>query len=849
MGISKIALSAGIAAVAMVVAAPAHAEQRSFDVPAMPAQMAIYAFARQANVDVLAPSSILRGARTNPVRGTIEVGEALKRLLVGTGLQAEQSAPGKYLVRPVARPARAPRETHVAAPPAPPAPSEAAPGRGQLDEIIVTANKREESIQTVPTSITAFDRKALSRYGIESGEKLAQMTPNFVNNTLFGPGSPPFMSIRGVNYLDFNFVNEMPVGTYMDEVYMGSQDAIVGQVFDQERVEVLKGPQGTLFGRNTTAGAVHFIAQKPTKVLGGYARLQYGSYNQVIAEGALNLPVGDRFRVRLAGKYNRDDGVRVNRLIPESRFGKTDIVALRGIAQLDLTDNLELEASIHYTDNNSTFSGLWGLGKIDPATGLICQREAIIAGTCATFNGYRHGTPDPRRIDSDVREYPNTITSVGGYGKLTWHMGDITVTSITGVEHSKGYIAEDVDGRNAPFNIAFAASRRHRQFSEELRVSGDTGPVKWVVGGYYYDDEKASVSDILINGFAVPTQHSDKTVKTRSSAVFGQLDWALNDKVTLVGGLRYTDERRRLTRFVNGLIGSDISGLIPNSRAKAVTGTAAIEYHPNSDVMLFAKYSSGYKSGGFNTANTITMSTLSLVGPDRPEKVSSYEAGIRSEWLDRRLRANVTGFYMDYKGIQAFSTSLDPNNPTVFNQSFINLDKSRIYGAEIELQFSPNKSWDFLWSTGLLNTRITDSTGAFKRSQAPGTSASGPLNVTYFANGSHLPNAPAFNTFGSIQYHYDAGSAGVFTLQAEGHYQSSIFFYVENDPLEYQGGYAVFNLRGRWQSANSRYSAEVFVENVANKAYATHAFDSASDFSFRTPGLPRLFGVKLGVNF
>lgn len=177
--------------------------------------------------------------------------------------------------------------------------------------------------------------------------------------------------------------------------------------------------------------------------------------------------------------------------------------------------------------------------------------------------------------------------------------------------------------------------------------------------------------------------------------------------MTRSSGLRYADEKRRLTRFVNGLIGlgTDVSALIPVSRAKALTGTAAIELRPTNDVMLYLKHASGYKSGGFNTANTITLATLSEVGPVRPERVANYEAGLRSEWFDHRLRVNITGFYMNYRGIQALSTNIDPLDPNKFSNRFFNLDKVRIYGSEMEFQFSPDKAWDFNWAVGLLNTR------------------------------------------------------------------------------------------------------------------------------------------------
>lgn len=701
-------------------------------------------------------------------------------------------------------------------------------GVGTLEEVIVTATRRPTSLQDVSVSVTAVDGETVRALGIENGQQVAELVPNFTVQSTFGPASPPYMNIRGVSYIDFDFVNEMSIGTYVDEVYQGHQGSVSGQLFDLERVEVLRGPQGTLFGRNTTGGLVHFVSRKPGDELDGYFSIQAGSFDQVIAEGAIGGPLADGVRGRIAAKYNVDDGIRDNQGVAGSRFGKTDVTALRGTLQFDLAETLTAEASVHYSKSDSTFAGYAFYGNLDPVTFTQCPVDAVLNSRCVNEAGFRDPDPSSSHTNSRHRSLPNQAENIGGYIRIDWDREWGRLTSISAYEDVETYIVQDITATataNAFIDTEFDSDMH--QFSQEFRAEGSAQRVDWLLGAYYYEDVRKARVDTYVNDFlALP---SSKEVDTRSYALFGEVGMAVTDTVKLVGGLRFTDEERDLENFKTRVVYAPPPIGLSDS---VLTGRGAIEWRPVDAAMLYLQYSRGFKSGGFNTSATVR--NPAQIGPVDPEEVDAYEIGVKSQWFDNHLRANMSAFYMDYQGMQASSGQIDETGAIIIK--FLNIGDARIYGSEIELFYVPTNAWEFTLGVGLLDTKIS----------APQTILIDGRSI----DGKELASAPAYNVNGVVRYRRDLDRFGSLTLLTSFRYQDDVYFGPDNNPYELQDGYGVLNLRIGWTDQDERFDVQLFVENATDEDYATHAFQSKGfPVSYRALGTPRRYGVRFGVSF
>ncbi len=701
----------------------------------------------------------------------------------------------------------------------------AAAGGTQVEELIVTATKRSENVQDVPIAVTALSAKAIEDLGMEGGLEIADNIPNFSVQGLWGPASAPFLNIRGVSFIDFSFVNEASVSLYTDGVYQTAQGAATGQLFDLQQVEVLRGPQGTLFGRNTTGGLVHFISRKPTSdTLNGYASAQYGSYNQLIVEGAIGGALSDTVRFRLAGKSNRDDGYSDNRAIPGSTYGVTNVQGVRGTLQWDATPQTLVEISAHYSRSTSTAPGYGFIGTRDPVNGTtLCSPSRVLANQCSDNFGFRDPDPKPTHTYSEATSLPNEFEGYGGYINITHDLGWAELVSITATESFAQLIGQDFDASaRIGFGIGFFDSTS-RMLTQELRLAGEGEKFKWIVGGYFYDDRKQF--------YSVDTDTGSST-ETRSYAGFAQVDYDLSDTLTATLGGRYTSEHRELTSLlIFGTPSIGLPGIQREIDDQEVTGQASLQWRPRDNTMLYGSYSRGFKSGGYN-GFTFGVATL---GPAEAEKVDNFEVGLKAEWLDRTLRTNVSLFHYEFKGMQAQAGVLDPVTNRVASR-FFNIGDAAASGAEVEVTYAPTPALDFTLNIGVIDSKIEAS----------------PLLLIdgRKIDGSRLPSTPEFSLDGIVQYHHDMQERGVVTLQTDFRYQTGVYFGPDNNPYEFQDAFGVVNFRARWNSADDKYNAEVFVENATNEVYAIHAFQSTgAPAAFQAYGMPRWFGVRIGASF
>lgn len=718
-----------------------------------------------------------------------------------------------------------------------------------LEEVVVTAQKREQDLQTVPVAITAFSGDQMKNLGFQNQTDIISQSPNVTLND-FGTG--PSIRIRGIGADTFSETIESSAATYRDEVYRPTMAANNGQIFDQERVEVLRGPQGTLYGRNTNGGLIHFYSQRPGDELNGYAELQLGNYGQQIFEGAVGGPFSDWARGRFSVKRNKDDGYQENLGSGGGDdFGKTDITAFRAQLEFDITDDVLLRLIGSRTKQRSKSQIYAFRGMVDPL-GNPCGASQVQDGDCYAFaptpSGlFRVDKDDAEKGYSERPELENKLDSHDAAAILSWQFTDtLELVSVTSYETIKRLYQEDVDASDGGLfdGTGFLQGAADYNFeattkSQEFRLVGTHERVNWVGGIYLFSDNKKDVHN------EVPDFGIDVTanVKTGSTAAFGQVDFNLTDNLILTGGLRYTIDKRdaEVSTPMGGFFGgSTYEEYETNERNW--TYRLGLQWDINDDLMFYTTYSTGIKSGEFNV-NLIT--TADEAAPVGEEKVQSFEIGSKWSFLNGRGRLNSALFYNAVEDYQA--TVYESTGAATPTSLFRNIGDVDIYGAEFELAVNPVTNLDIVLGIALLDTKVKSDTFLRLGPAVPPTFASG---TVYPVDGNELVQAPKVAANGLIRYGIPTERAGEFALQMEFTWQDEVYLDVANDPYNVQDAYGLFNFRFFWESPESRFYTQLFVENATNEFYASEAF--TPEFFDRQGvifGKPRTYGAKFGVRF
>lgn len=591
-----------------------------------------------------------------------------------------------------------------------------------ITDIVVTAQRREQSVQDVPIAISAFSSAQLEAQGVSNTLQLGQYVPNLIaqNNTGLGSANAYFM--RGLGNTETIATFDPPVGTYVDDIYISRQNANNLSLFDVDRVEVLRGPQGTLFGRNTTGGAINVIMKKPGDKVSGYAEIGYGSYNKKLARASIDLPLAPGFAIKASGYWQKDDGY-VHNVTTGERMNDDDGWGARLGVRGDLAPDVRWNASYAHIVANGENVLNFDCNPVVPtqcngryATTGLKNGDTLSPSPFASLNitGRKANYGQGNRTESDLI----TSTLEGDIAPKT------TISLITGyIGLRQQYALDFFDGRGGPsITVPFPPVRGfprggftilndgyHSQFSQEVKINGQLhdGLITYVAGGYYLDEyNRTNFADVFsIFNAAVPNGVglllADRRLTNTTRALAGYFQGDVNiGALTLTAGIRYTDERKtfdihdnRAACQVTPLPATclDNANMIAPSgvriptvqNAKIWTPRFAINFKPTKDILLFASATRGFKSGGWNARGTASSQLL----PFGPEKVWSYEAGIKSEWLDHRVRANVTLFYMDVTDLQTPSALVAPSGAITFlTRNFANY---RNKGIEGELTFVP----------------------------------------------------------------------------------------------------------------------------------------------------------------
>ena len=697
------------------------------------------------------------------------------------------------------------------------------------NEIVVTASKRAENLQSVPISVSAIGGDALERARVTSVDDLVTKVANLQLTSIVGDNTPIF-ALRGVSMSDYSLNQSSPVATYYDEVYKGNFAFLGVSMFDLERVEVLRGPQGTLYGKNTTGGAVNLIARKPK--LGetsGSFNAGYGNYNRIDVNGAVSVPLGERAALRLAGTFANADGWFRN-VVP----GKADLAsvrewAVRGTLYAEPTEGLRMTLRASYSHQNPRNYGIYaqpeainrpGLGKWEIAANIDDRRLAETWSVALT-------------TDIDLADW-------------------LTLTSITSYDDGKLSFYEDTDGTAAQ-TLEIPYYDKASQFAQDLRLTSDTGgPFDFILGVYYNrekvfntttfeigkDVDSDGLPGITANDCAVGLPlaclfNNRFTQIKKSFAVYTDLKYVVSDALTLRGGLRYTNDRGRQSDFeanAFGVDGSLIANLIPLSELRYKTdnlsGKIGLDYKLEGGNLLYAHVSRGYRAPSFNAQAFFDPSELSVA---EPEEVTAYELGAKMQFAGRSITLNMAAFYYDYHNQQFINV-----DPASAAQTLLNIDKSRIYGGEAELSIRASDRFTLRGGLGVLATRIVRGT------------VSG-VDV----NGNRLSNAPklTFN-LGADMTLFD-GDAGKLSFHPDMAYQSNQFFEVLNIPRLRQSGYAIVGAHLDFETADGRWNASVWGKNLTNKHYFTSRVDLLAGFGldYNHIGNPRTYGVTVGAKF
>jgi iron complex outermembrane receptor protein len=746
-----------------------------------------------------------------------------------------------------------------------------------LEEVIVTAQRREQNLQEVGISVTAFSAEQLQKHGYTNTLDVAMQTPGL--SVAIYHATLANISIRGVSQNDYADQLESPIAVYVDDVYASNMGMASTQIFDLERIEILRGPQGTLFGRNATGGLLNYISNKPTDSFEAYAEVTAGDYDLLKIEGAVSGPLSNSIRGRLAFSRLRDDGYLENRLDEDLR--DNDVWGVRGLLQFDIGESGDILLKGHYskddTNGNSYTHGATVanpstfLGPLDPdiipADGLVrfVPDDVDVYGTCPGCDpfGYKNSGNNPHvgSFGSQGFEDPQATRLLfkrdvwGVSAKLTYDFDDLTLVSITDYLDMDKEYNEDSDG-SPFFGGNFGTETEVEQFSQELKLHGETDRLQWLVGVYYLEFDTDQFVDAPVTlTFGTTAEEiipysvtSRGKIESKSWAVYAHTEYALTSELSVTAALRYTDDERELKDHLNwdtyGTILPQVFGLpdisvsiddyfpgLTQQDWDNYSARLALDWSPTDSLLVYASYTRGHKAGNFALplAEYIEVSFGSTDGlramPHDEEVLHSYESGFKWEFLEGLARLNASVFYYDYDDYQASFFSGQ-------TQIIENVDAS-ITGGEVELVISPLAGLDISLGASYLDGEAEDITR---------TPYLAPADQT-------LPNSPDYTFNGLVRYEWPA-LRGVVAVQGDWNYSDSFCFTLICHPVEEEDSYLVGNVRVSYAAADNKWSVAAFVNNVGDEEYRQYGLNLESAVAGVLSGFapPRWWGVTARYN-
>lgn len=727
----------------------------------------------------------------------------------------------------------------------------------QLEEIIVTAEKRSKSVQNVAIAINAFSEESLKNFGFTEPRDLMYQTPGLIVSYAVGTNLPNF-ALRGVGLNEYAANNSSPVAIHLDEVYLSSAAMLNFGLFDFERVEVLKGPQGTLFGRNTTGGAVNFFSNGPTREFEAGITGTYGNYENLRGEGYISGPLSDTVSARVAGFYTtQGDGPWFNR--PRNKnIGEIEYAwGVRGQLLYEPTDSLSFNLNVH-AGNEKSEGGQYNMlpsFALDFSDACPAYYAGTLSGgepDCINFNGNQEPDDGPFANGAGVINRQE-LEGFGTTLTINWSLENMDIVSITAHESLDRFAQEDADGF-----IDIATDTVYiedmNQYSQELRlVSSTDSSLEWILGGIWAKEEidTPTHQGDFTDDVQFPANINASYVQNSESfAVFGQATWSFSEQWRLTTGLRYTEETREFaggTDMVQpvpmtglGLVGLPFDPPIVFSFVDDsidftdLSGKIGVDYSPNDDMLFYGSVSKGFKSGGFNGSVTFTNEELE---PFDEEILYSYEVGYKIDLADDRVRWNGAIFYYDYHDVilAGQDVTFAPNGTPLAVLRSSNLSDAKVAGIEIDLWFHPSDGLDIQFGAAYTHSELVN--------PKPGNEA---------LEGNRLTYTPEFQGNWLVRYETALGQSNLFgAIQLDGTYKGSFFAEIDNGPTSEIGDYALLNGRFSLYSDSGNWVVALWGQNLTDETYLQYVNDLTfiNGSVLSSASYPRTYGIELSYNW
>ena len=711
---------------------------------------------------------------------------------------------------------------------------EAPKDRSQLETVVITAERRAENIQDVPNAVSKIsgDKLDVLASGGQDLRFLSGRVPSLNIESSFGRAFPRFY-LRGYGNTDFRLNASQPVSVIVDDVIQENPILKGFPIFDTAAVEVVAGPQGTLFGRNTPAGVVKFDSVKPSHKQDGYASVTVGNYGTLNLEGAANLPLEGDWSARISAQSQRRsdwvDNTATGAATPKTE-GYRD-TAVRAQVLYEPHKQFSALANVHTRD-------------LDGSPRLF-RANAIKRGTNDLADGFSTDTVAFNGVNAQ------TLKQTGGSLRLKWSLPEFNIYSITGYEHVKPLSRGDIDGglpgqAGVPFQSETGSGMNgHRQLTQEVRLeSNTTGPLSWQAGVYAFD-EKYTIDNITYN----TTTHADVdhiyTSQTNKAwAAFGSVNYAVSNELKLRAGLRYTKDKKDLssTHAGTGLFNTS-AGTTASTDDGKWSGDLSATYKLDATTNLYARYANGFRASSMQNASAFAGQSQAS-----PESVNSYEVGFKSELLKRTLRLSGSLFTYTVKDLQLTAVGGSSNATRLLNAK-----KATGNGAELNLEALITPDFLVTFGGSLNNTKIKDAGlgvppgGSLKVAGAFPTVKDPIVNGNALVDGNPLPNAPKWTANLTARYSIPLASGDEVYVYTDWAYRSKVNFFLY-EATEFTGkSLTEGGLRVGYLWGNGKYEVAGFVRNITNQVRVTGAIDFNNLTGFINE--PRTYGAQFKAMF
>lgn len=728
-----------------------------------------------------------------------------------------------------------------------------------IEEIVVTAEKREVSLQDVSLAVSAFSQDRLDQSGISTINELQNVTPNLQFTTVGNFGPHVILTMRGVGTDVVTSNADTGVALYQDGVYMGRSSAALMGFYDVERVEVLRGPQGTLYGRNSTGGSINVLSARPGDEFEAYAEALFGEFDHGRFRGFVNMPFSDTVSGRFTVSWEERDGYMENLVPGVADKNDIDNVSVRGQLLIDVNDNLDVLLRGFYSDTGGVGSTAqqWG-GRYPPfaVTGIIpvvpgvFGAPNIFPGIFNVVEGGAAPVPDDLHKVRNDFEGSEDHTFSGGNIEITIYTDHFDVRSLTAWVTDDSDLSRDGDLSELALWTK-GRMQKSEQFSQEITLtSNGDGALSWIAGLYYFDEDIDDVGVIefinnsrwaLLAGrppFSGALIRDPNERKTKSIAGYGQLEYAMTDRLTATLGLRYTEDDKEggnpERSFYDPRTNTPLAGWpqswVYDDSWEETTGKIGMSYDLSENNLLYLSYSKGFKSGGTNVGGLAF----------DPESIYSWELGSKNRFADNRLEVNAAFFRSEYEDMQLFTVGL---TQTIVD----NASDSTLEGFEIETVAALSDSVRLDASVAYLNAEFDNFVTSDPLRGAPGR----PPAPAEDLSGNKLPRSPEWevNLGADVQFPV---AGGQLTMRVEYHWQDEMYFRAFNRESLKQDSWDVFNARATYTSPGESWHVSIFGKNLGDEEYATNIFPEAVFFggpAIASIAPPRTWGIELGRRF